>query len=80
MFLTDLMAIFTGRLLVRAHQDKISQLMIEPLRVEPDNIGVTANMLGMARRALLHKGILIATVVADSVFDVTGNIFMTGFA
>jgi hypothetical protein len=80
MFCTDLMAILTGSLLMRARQEKIGQLMIEQLRVEPDNICVTTYMLGMAGGALLYIGIFIEAVVSDFSLYVTGNIFMTRFA
>ena len=79
-FFTDLMAILAGSLLMRTRQDKICQLMIEQLRVEPDNIRVTAYMLGMAGGALLYIGIFIEAVVSDFFLYITGNIFMTCFA
>jgi hypothetical protein len=80
MFCADVMAILTGSLLVRACQDKISQLMIEQLRIELDNIRVTPHMFGMACSALLYIGISITAVVSDFVPHIMGNIFMTGFA
>ena len=53
MFRAGVMAILTGNLLMRPRKDKIGQFMIELLRVESDNIRVTAYMLGMACSALL---------------------------
>ena len=80
MFCANLMTIFTGSLPVRTHQDKISQLMIKPLRVEPYDSRITTCMLGVACCALLYIGILIATVVADPVPRITGDILMAGLA
>ena len=77
---TGIMAVFAGSFPVRPRQDKIGQLMIEQLRVEPDNIRGTPHMLGMACCALLYIGIPVATVIPDSIPYIKSNVLVTGFA
>jgi Mn2+/Fe2+ NRAMP family transporter len=74
------MAVLTGSLLMGARQDEIGQSMIEPLRIESDDIRITANMLGVACRTLFYIGLFVAAMVSGPVLHITGNVFMTGFA
>jgi hypothetical protein len=74
--LVGLMTIVAGCVFVRTQQFEIGEAMVERRFIEDDNACVTANMLRMARRALVGLDLGAATVEPGFLVDVHSDILM----